>query len=520
MRPTLILLLALSIASRALANDQIELAQAVPPQPVSFYGYKLDLDGDRLAVGARDTPYAGPGVVYVFERDGSSWTRTAEIQASESVVGDAFGDGVALQGDTLVIGATRRDDLDHDAGAAYVFELVGGTWVERTKLPHASGYNDGFGNAVALDGDTIAVGSVEGECVYVYRGSGSSWVTEAVLNGPGHVAASFGGSLALEGNRLVVGARDEGPSNSHHGAAYVYERTGSTWTLDATLVAAPYLEDDRFGHDVDVRGDRILVSTHHHAYSRGVYVFDRGTTGWRQSAKLEPLTDTLAQYFGESVALSGDIAVVGSRKSDFGPPSAGMIEWYVLGQGGWAHRGRLHASDARANAYLGWPVAIEDRTVVGGAWGNYLRPGAYVFELGCDHERNYCSSAVNSSGSAAVMQATGDHGIEANELTLVARDCPPDTSAVFAYAKHGRVSPMGDGTLCLDPAPPGIFRLLPVLRTDATGRVARPLDFPSLPAAGEISPGTTWYFQCWFRDPAAGGSGTNLSDGLELTFCP
>jgi hypothetical protein len=91
---------------------------------------------------------------------------------------------------------------------------------------------------------------------------------------------------------------------------------------------------------------------------------------------------------------------------------------------------------------------------------------------------------------------------------------------MFFYGRDRFSIPMGDGTLCICPHSPGLFRLFPAVLTNANGFAQRPLDFTSLPPLGQILPGSTWNFQFWFRDWAAGGSGSNLSDAIAVTFQP
>jgi len=183
--------LALASAASAL-NDQLESSRLTPSTGAWFYAYAVSLDGDR------------------------------------------FGQSVVLRGDTLVVGAPEKDDVAAYSGATYVLERRGTTWVPRGKLAHGLGFHDYFGYALALDGETLAVGSENGESVHVYRRSGIDWTLEAVLDGPPG-PNEFGIAVAVDGDRMVVGAPREGDAS--RGAAYVYER-GSTWTLDARLASS------------------------------------------------------------------------------------------------------------------------------------------------------------------------------------------------------------------------------------------------------------------------------------------
>jgi len=132
---------------------------------------------------------------------------------------------------------------------------------------------------------------------------------------------------------------------------------------------------------------------------------------------------------------------------------------------------------------------------------------------------SYCESAVNSSGVAAWMDCAGDLSVCHNNTCLVAEGCPAGTIGVFFYGGGETQVPMGNGYLCVAPFQPALFRLPPVAAVTASGRAEMQLDVNTVPQAGAITPGATWYFQFWFRDANAGGAGTNLSDGLRITFC-
>ena len=135
----------------------------------------------------------------------------------------------------------------------------------------------------------------------------------------------------------------------------------------------------------------------------------------------------------------------------------------------------------------------------------------------------YCTSAVNSSGEAAHISHAGSLSLIDNALTLVANGCPAGQFGLFFYGSGRDQKPLGDGTLCVDSGPPGLFRLLPAVSIDGSGNASLALDFSAPPlgsGAGMVTPFSTWNFQFWYRDPLGGPTGSNLSDGLELTFCP
>jgi len=130
----------------------------------------------------------------------------------------------------------------------------------------------------------------------------------------------------------------------------------------------------------------------------------------------------------------------------------------------------------------------------------------------------YCTSTINSTGLAATMGCAGSLSVCQNNTCLAADGVPAGNLGLFFYGAQAARIPMADGYLCVSPYHPGLFRILPWVSAGSNLRAELQLDLDTLPQAGAITPGSTWCFQYWFRDPAAGGTGSNLSDGLRITF--
>lgn len=251
-----------------------EVTRLASPTPTYYglFGDSLALDGDTLLVGAPGENDLR-GIVYVYDRDPitGAWQQSGQITAPSPGVEDGFGDAVALDGALAVIAAPTRDAGAVNSGTVYAFRRDGDAWaLEKTFLPPTPALEQRFGrNAVAVDGDTIAIGNYEYDApvdnagaVYVYARSGSSWSQQARLEATAPALyASVGWSISLQGNRLVAGAHNETGASFRSGAAYVFERSGSTWTEAARLVGAGTEWNDQFGYHVAMSDDRIAVSS-------------------------------------------------------------------------------------------------------------------------------------------------------------------------------------------------------------------------------------------------------------------
>src|SRR6266498_3365366 len=196
------------------------------------FGAAVGISGETAVVGAPvgDTA-AGPnaGSAYVFVRSGTSWSQQAMLTASDAAVFDLFGRALAVSGDTAVIGAPSDDtDAGPNAGSAYVFVRSGTSWSQQAKLTASdAAASDTFGDAVGISGDTAVVGAQFGDTIagsaYVFVRSGTSWSQQAKLTASDAAAfAFFGAAVAISGDTVVVGAlADDTDAGSNAGSAYV-----------------------------------------------------------------------------------------------------------------------------------------------------------------------------------------------------------------------------------------------------------------------------------------------------------
>ncbi len=332
------------------------------------FGSAVVIDGDTLVVGAPNensglaaNPLDGSaisaGAVFVFTRANKTWSQQAYVKASDITSVSRFGTSVSLSGDTLVVGADAAPNGSR-AGAAYVFTRSGNVWSQQgAPLRAANARNEaGFGNAVAVDGDTLVVGAsnesslgpgVNGDsttvgpgngAAYVFVRSGVSWSQQAFIKSahPGSAGTSFGAALALAKDLLVVGAPNDGrdaggapdPSGSS-GAIYFFARSGTTWTQQSLRRASNARPSALFGASLAMVGDRLAVgSPGENSSSTGiggaqtpptglpqagaVYLFARQGGGWSQAAFVKASNTRAKAMFGASVALSSTRLMVGS----------------------------------------------------------------------------------------------------------------------------------------------------------------------------------------------------------------
>lgn len=314
-------------------------AQQGPPLSASDAGYPFEF-GDAVALSGNTAIIGAPnqkvgantvqGAAYAFVRSGTTWTEQAKFLAADGAATDNFSWAVAIEGDTAAIGAPGSDPY----GSVYVFVRTGSTWTQQgPRLVPSDGLTAGdFGKAVALSGDTLVVGApgtsigTRGAAgsVYVFVRSGTTWTQQGERLVGADIASGgeyFGWAVAASGNTLLVGSQGARSPNVRQGAAYVFTRSGTTWTQQgARLVANDGATEDRFGWSVALAGDTAAVGAPQ-AGEGSAYVFTRSGTAWTQT---EPkLTTSLTgAFFGGSVSLSSNTLLVGAPYANVGQTEA------------------------------------------------------------------------------------------------------------------------------------------------------------------------------------------------------
>jgi hypothetical protein len=418
----------------ALSADCTMLAVAANGEDSTATG----IDGDQ-----RSNFASGAGAVYIFVRNGG-WQQQAYLKASNTDPEDGFGISIALSADgtTLAVGAPGEDSRPGDptdnsrtnAGAVYVFVRAGASWTQQAFLKASNADNeDLFGRlALSADGNTLVVSAFEEDsavtgidgsqnsntassagAVYVFARSGQAWSQQAYIKASNTDAFDeFGSSLALsaDGTTLAVGALGEdsaatgiggnGGDNSAEisGAAYVYTRTGTTWSFQAYVKASNTGLHDRFGTDVALSADGNLLAVgapfessnatgvdgdqqnELASLSGAAYLFSRVNARWTQTAYVKASNTGSHDFFGQRVALSPDgtrLAVSAISEASGNPADqnddstieAGAVYVFSFAQR-WGQIAYLKAPHPDALDYLGTSLSVCATAVAAGATGD------------------------------------------------------------------------------------------------------------------------------------------------------
>ncbi|MCB0170160.1 MAG: choice-of-anchor D domain-containing protein, partial [Anaerolineae bacterium] len=386
-----------------------------------WFGDAVAISGDTLIIGASsdDTDIgAGAGSVYIFERNqggADQWGLVKKLAPSDEHAGDRFGNAVAINGNTLVVGAFQNDDAGTGSGSAYVFERNQGgadQWGEVAKITASdAAAADQFGISVTISGDTLVVGAHQDSdtgqfsgSAYVFerdQGGINQWGEFTKITATTSITGDrFGTAVALSGDTLFVGAPFIDESGNNFGLVYIFERNqggADQWGYVTEFNAADTGSGDRFGEAISISDDTVVVgaigtSTPGIGSAGAAYVFMRnqgGTNQWGQVQRLIASDAAQSDWFGDAVAISGDTVIVGAHQDDDFGTRTGSAYIFERNQGGanqWGEVQKLLASDAETLNRFGYAVAVDGSTTVIGAYqdsddGQYSG-SAYVFDFG------------------------------------------------------------------------------------------------------------------------------------------
>jgi hypothetical protein len=436
----------LVLPAKAAAQDVVQQSylKASNTELKDRFGSSIAMSGDTLVVGARDEDSGAIGVdgdqndnsdqnsgaVYVFVRDGTSWSQQAYLKAPPYNEFQ-FGLSVAISGDTVVVGspgAGPTDMFPSGGGAAFVFVRTGTTWSLEAVLEASNrDYNDWFGFSVSVSGDTAVIGAtkedsaatgVNGDqhdntgnnvgAAYVFVRRAEKWTQQAYLKPFSSDAFDlFGASVAVSGDTIAVGAsREDGGSTGtdgdpgdnsayNSGAVYVFANEGTGWVQQAYVKASNTDKNDFFGRTLALSGDTLVVGAwgedslatgvngdeeDNDGYNAGAaYVFTREGTGWAQQAYLKASNTDSPDEFGGSVAVTGNMLAVGAGwenggatgpdgdQSDNSALNSGAVYAFERSGATWGQSAYLKASNTGPGDLFGLSVAVSGDTIVSGA---------------------------------------------------------------------------------------------------------------------------------------------------------
>ncbi|PYS68134.1 MAG: hypothetical protein DMF69_21055 [Acidobacteria bacterium] len=438
--------------ARLAANDGVTL---------DSFGNAVAISNNTAVVGAFGQPNQNNrGGAYGFVRNGVSWSQQQALVPSDLVNGDRFGNSVAIDADTIVVGAPIKTiGVLSGKGAAYVFVRNGTTWTQQQRLTASDGaLGDNFGTAVTISGNTIIVGAINHAvggnsrqgAAYVFVRSGSNWTEQQKLTaGDGLMSDQLGGAVDLVGNTAVVGARENNFGANRNGKVYVFLRSGTTWTQQQKLTAASGSPLDAFGNSVAISpsADTIAVGAlndeENQISDRGsAYVFVLNGSTWSEQQRLVGslgVASGFNAHFGTSVDVDGDTVIVGSPELDpLEGNGRGAVYVFQRSVSTWTEQERIVFSPASLR-HFGTSVAMSGDAFIGGApFENGSTGAAYVFATGAASTVQFSASNYSVQEDCTAVTVTvnrsGDTSAAANVNYFTSDISATDRSDYIAAA--------------------------------------------------------------------------------------
>ena len=359
------------------------------------------ISGDTLALSNNSG-------ALVYTRTGTTWTQQQLLEPPFPQTEIGFGHALAIDGDTLIVSSgLGGGSSDSNRGAAYIFTRTGTTWTEQARLEGSDVVDhSSFGFSVAIEGDTAIVGASafldpgQPGDVYVFTRTGTTWTEQAKLAGPSGTQA-FGWSVDINGDTIIVGDDVYIPMPGLEvGGAFVYTRTGTTWTQQQILLPSTSVNDSTFGHAVSIDGDTAIVSAPREANEGFVYIFTRAGTTWTEQARLQGSETSQQDRLGRSITVIGDTAVIGGSARE-----PGLGASYVFTRTGttWTQQTRLVAADTTISQQFGPQTVFDGSTIVVAAGS--IDASTYVFEAATTDLDDWIYDATSDSISTEQGEA-------------------------------------------------------------------------------------------------------------------
>lgn len=364
------------------------------------FGCSVSLSGDYAIVGAREHDAGGStnkGAAYIFLRSVGTWAQQTKLVASDGAAEDYFGWSVSISGDYAIVGAPEHDPGGIPSqGAAYIFHRTGTTWTQQAKLTASDGVTlDRFGYTVDITVDYAIIGApyhnisgnLDQGAAYIFLRSGTSWAQLAKLTASdGEEDDCFGFRVAMTGDFALIGAPfDNIGGYFAQGSAYMFQRSGMSWIEQVKLTPNWYSANCYYGCSVDISGDMAIIGASGHDNGKGAaYTYKNNGSSWDGTGSLTANDGLEDDSFGVSVSITSEYAVVGAAYHEMYYLSEGAVYIFRNDDYIWYPQSKLIASDCGYNDTFGYSLSFDNDFIIVGAYyddigANYTQGSVYFF---------------------------------------------------------------------------------------------------------------------------------------------
>jgi len=360
-----------------------------------------------------------------------------KLIADDSAAEDRLGNAVSISAQHAIVGAWYNDEMGSNAGAAYIYSYDSNGWSQADKLTAVDGAsNDYFGISTAISGDYAIIGAhgdddkaTDSGAAYVYYRNGTKWTpTAKLVDSAGAASDLLGYAVSISGDFVIVGAYLDDQSATNQGSAIIYKNNGKSFSQEVKLLANDPAASDYFGRSVSISGNTAIVGAYgdddNGAGSGSAYIFVYDGSSWTQQTKLTASDGEADDNFGWSVAISGDYAIVGAYIDDDCASNCGAAYIFKRNSTVWSETQKITPPDGLADDHFGYQVAISNTHALVGARNHYIQGDesgvAYLYELNGTSwklQKKIFSPHVNPEDNFGVSVALSEnHAIIGAEL--------------------------------------------------------------------------------------------------------
>jgi len=325
------------------------------------FARSVDIMDGTILIG-EPSNYHQPGLVYQFVKNGDTWEESATLSASDGEIGNSFGSVFSTDGNMILVGASGTND---DRGAAYIFEMSDGEWTQTAILSLNDTTETDFGSSVLLDGDHAFVGApghADGTgAVVVFQRSDGEWTEVATLANPDTSGSNFGSELAMEDIYMVVSApQREG------GVLQVYENDGNEWNHTSTLQSRQADERSYFGATIAMMDGHIFAGAPRHSAATGaviIFSMDEESGEWMESSRLMAFDGQSRYAFGSAIEFADGSVWIGAPNADSG--AGAIYQFQRDADGNWSSVSKMRSDQEEGDRFAGTLAVDGDLAVVG-----------------------------------------------------------------------------------------------------------------------------------------------------------
>jgi len=404
------------LVSSSTAQNEVRKYVASNAGMAEAFGHSVVVDGNYVVVAARNAVVNGidTGAVYVYDR--TMGMELYILQPVDGGAGDKFGFDLAIEGDTLLVGSPHHDVMGMNmVGSVYVYDLTTGLETGRL-VPNTMQMMGHFGIGVDIENGIAAIGAYTRDPVQNGVDAGEAFLFDVATSTQLHSLIApdgmpgdmMGWSVSLSGNSVLVSA----DLHANHGAAYVFDVTTGLHTHK--FVPMDVQTGDRFGWMVDLEGNNAIISSHKHDRAStgdmdtgAVYLFHLGMS--MQMGKFTAADGDANDEFGYSVSFDGGRVAIGAPFDDDATMNAGSV--YVFDFATQLQESKILASDAAMSDLYGSSIDVSGTALlVGSVYDDdvIMNAGsAYELDLAPPCWNKYCTVTDGSTLNTATLDPSG-----------------------------------------------------------------------------------------------------------------